>query len=135
MAFFTWNNSYSVGVQRFDTEHQRLFQITNQLFDGMKEGKGKDVMGGVLQKLINYTEQHFGSEEEVMGSKGYADLQTHIAQHRQFTDKVKEFEAQYRAGAVAISVEVLDYLRDWLTSHIAGTDKGYTAFLNQKGVR
>ena len=135
MAFFTWNNSYSVGVQRFDTEHQRLFQIMSQLFDGMKEGKGRDVLAGVLQNLIRYTEQHFSSEEQVMGAKGYADLQTHIAQHRQFTAKVKEFDVQYRAGAVAISVEVLDYLRDWLTSHIAGTDKSYTTFLNQKGVR
>jgi hemerythrin len=28
----------------------------------------------------------------------------------------------------------LDYLRDWLKSHIAGADKSYTSYLNAKGV-
>jgi len=135
MAFFTWSDSYTVGVRRFDAEHQGLIQITNELFDGMKAGKGKDVLAGVLAKLIRYTEQHFASEEEVMGAKGYANLQAHVAEHRQFTRKVKEFEAQYRAGAVAITIEVLDFLRDWLVTHIGGTDKSYMTYLNEKGVR
>jgi hemerythrin-like metal-binding protein len=134
MAFFDWNNSYSVGVRQFDTEHQKLFSIMSELYDGMKAGKGKDVLDGVLQKLIGYTEQHFSSEETVMGRAGYPGLQSQIDQHRQFTVKMKDFQAQYRSGAVALSVQLLDYLRDWLTTHIAGADKSYTAFLNAKGV-
>jgi hemerythrin len=134
MAFFTWNKSYSVGVERFDGEHQQLFRIMNDLYDGMKAGKGKDVLDGVLQKLILYTEQHFKGEESVMSSTGYAELSSQITQHRQFTDKMKDFQLQYRAGTVALSVPLLDYLRDWLTSHIAGADQRYTAHLNAKGV-
>ncbi len=134
MAFFTWNNSYSVGVKQFDGEHQKLFSIMNELYDGMKAGKGKDVLDGVLQKLISYTEQHFTGEEAVMSKAGYAELPAQVTQHRQFTDKMKEFQAQYRAGAVALSVQLLDYLRDWLKSHIAGADKQYTSYLNAKGV-
>ena len=126
MAFFTWNNSYSVGVQQFDGEHQKLFSIMNELYDGMKAGKGKDVLDGVLQKLIGYTEQHFSSEEAIMGRAGYAGLQS--------TTKMKDFQTQYRAGAVALSIQLLDYLRDWLKSHIAGADKSYTSYLNAKGV-
>jgi len=134
MAFFTWNNSYSVGVRQFDTEHQKLFSIMNELYDGMKAGKGKDVLDGVLQKLIGYTEQHFSAEEAIMGRAGYTGLPSQVEQHRQFTAKMKDFQAQYRAGGVALSVQLLDYLRDWLTSHIAGADKGYTSHLNAKGV-
>jgi hemerythrin len=134
MAFFTWSNSYSVGVQQFDTEHQQLFRIMSELCDGMKAGKGKDVLDGVLQQLIRYTEQHFSGEEAVMKSTGYKDLQAQVDQHSQFSAKVKDFQTQYRAGAVALSVQLLDYLRDWLTSHIGGADKRYTAYLNSKGV-
>ena len=134
MAFFTWNNSYSVGVQQFDGEHQKLFSIMNELYDGMKAGKGKDVLDGVLQMLIGYTEQHFSSEEAIMGRAGYAGLQSQVEQHRQFTTKMKDFQTQYRAGAVALSIQLLDYLRDWLKSHIAGADKSYTSYLNAKGV-
>jgi hemerythrin len=134
MAFFTWSNSYSVGVQQFDGEHQQLFRIMNELYDGMMAGKGKDVLDGVLQKLIRYTEQHFSGEEGIMKSKGYAELQAQIEQHRQFTTKMKDFQSQFRAGAVALSVPLLDFLRDWLTKHIAGADKRYTTYLNSKGV-
>jgi hemerythrin len=134
MAFLTWNNSYSVGIQQFDTEHRQLFSIMNDLYDGMKAGKGKEVLEGVLKKLIGYTEQHFSSEEAAMTRAGYADLQSHVALHRAFTTKVKDFQTQYRAGAVALSVPLLDYLRDWLTAHIGGVDKRYTAHLNAKGV-
>lgn len=134
MAFFTWNSSYSVGVRRFDSEHQQLFSIMNELYDGMKAGRGKEVMATTLKKLIRYTEQHFSGEEAVMGRAGYAELNSQIVQHRQFTGKMKDFEAQFHAGAVGLSVGLLDYLRDWLTTHISVADKRYTAFLNGKGV-
>lgn len=52
MAFATWDQSYSVKVQRLDTEHQQLFSIVNQLHDGMKAGRGPQVMQGVLQQLL-----------------------------------------------------------------------------------
>ncbi len=134
MAFLTWSNSYSVGVQQFDAEHKRLFAIMNEVYDGMKAGKGKDVLEIVLQELIGYTEQHFSSEEQAMTRTAYPDLQAHVALHRAFTAKVKDFQTQYRAGAVSLSVQVLDFLRDWLTHHIGGVDKRYTAHLNAKGV-
>jgi hemerythrin len=135
MAFFTWNNSYSVGVQQFDSEHKKLFGIMSELYDGMKQGKGKDVLAGVLQQLIRYTEQHFSSEEAIMSRNGYAELPAQIAQHRQFTATIKDFDTQFRAGSLSLSVQLLDYLRDWLTSHIAGADKRYSAFLHERGVR
>ena len=134
MAFFSWDKSYSVGVQRFDSEHRQLFDIMNQIHDAMRHCKGKEVLASTLQKLIRYTEQHFTGEELIMSQNDYPELSSQIAQHRQFTTKIKDFEAQYRSGAVALSMQLLDYLRDWLTSHIAGADKRYSAFLNAKGV-
>ncbi len=134
MAFFQWDNSYSVGVKRFDTDHQQLFQILNELNDGMKSGKGKDVLQSVLSKLMQYTQTHFAAEEAVMSQVGYPQLAAQIAQHRAFTNKTKEFAAQLQVTAVGLSVEVLDFLRDWLTQHIMQSDKQYTSFLNAKGV-
>jgi len=134
MAFFAWNDSYSVGVRRFDSEHQQLFAIMNELYEGMKSGRGKEVMGTTLKKLIRYTEQHFSSEEAVMSQAGYAELSSQVDQHRQFTQKMKDLEGQFHAGAAGLSVGLLDYLRDWLTTHISIADKRYTAFLNAKGI-
>jgi hemerythrin len=52
MPLFIWNSSYSVKVKRFDADHQQLFSIINELHEGMKAGRGKDVMHDVLSKLL-----------------------------------------------------------------------------------
>lgn len=134
MSYFTWDSSYSVQVQRFDTEHQRLFHIVNQLYDGMKSGRGKDVLQGVLQELVRYTQQHFSGEETVMRQAGYIGLQQQIDEHKRFVARVNDLSERFKAGSGALSVELLDVLRDWLVNHIGGMDRQYSAFLNAKGI-
>ena len=134
MPLFIWNSSYSVKVKRFDADHQQLFSIINELHEGMKAGRGKDAMNGVLSKLLGYTERHFTAEEAVMKQLGYIQLPAHIEQHRKFTGKIKEVADQYKAGAAGLSVDVLDFLTKWLSQHIVGVDKQYSEFMNAKGV-
>jgi len=123
-----------VHVQRLDNEHQQLFAVINQLYDGMKAGKGKDVLGSVLTQLLRYTEQHFRDEEALMRHAGYTDLGDHIARHQQFVAKVNSFRKEYEAGTAAISIEVLDFLKSWLDRHIMGTDQQYSTTLNFHGI-
>ena len=66
MSFAAWNDSYSVQVLQVDTEHKKLFAIISELYDGMKAGRGKDVLGNVLNQLVSYTERHFSAEEGLM---------------------------------------------------------------------
>ena len=134
MPLFIWNSSYSVNVKRFDADHQQLFNIINELHEGMKAGHGKDVMHDVLAKLLHYTERHFTAEEAVMKDLGYMQLPAHIEQHRKFTGKIKEVADQYKAGAAGLSVDMLDFLTKWLSQHIMAIDKQYSEFMNAKGV-
>jgi hemerythrin len=134
MSLVTWSPTYSVKVKRFDDDHQQLFSILNKLHDGMVAGHGKDVLEGVLTDLLRYTEKHFTAEEAVMRELNYPQLAAQIEQHRKFTDKIKEVSAQYKAGEVGLSIDVLDFLSKWLSQHIGGMDKQYSAFMNTKGV-
>ena len=36
MAFFEWNDSYSVGVVEIDRQHQRLIDFIDQLYEAME---------------------------------------------------------------------------------------------------
>lgn len=133
MSLCTWNASYSVKVKRFDEDHQQLFSIVNELHEAMTNGRGNAVMQDVLAKLLRYTERHFTAEEAVMKELKYPELAAHAEQHRQFTAKVRHVAEQYKAGTIGLSLEVLGFLSQWLSQHIAGVDKRYGPFMNQKG--
>ena len=134
MPLFTWNATYSVKVKRFDDDHQQLFNIVNELHEGMSKGRGKEVLQDVLTKLLRYTERHFTAEEAVMKELAYPGLAAQTDQHRKFTNKIKEVADQYKAGSLGLSVDVLDYLTKWLSQHIVGVDKQYSEFMNAKGI-
>jgi hemerythrin-like metal-binding protein len=134
MPQFNWESRYSVKVKRFDDDHQELFRILNTLHDGMMARRGQEVLQKVLDELLKYTEGHFSREEDVMRKAGYPKLQMQIEQHRRFTDKIKDVSAKYKTGSLGITIEVLDFLTDWLKKHIIGVDQQYSDFLNARGI-
>ncbi len=133
MALIEWKDEYSVSVNRFDREHQKLFSLLNELNDAMGKGQGRFVVQGVLQQLMNYTRQHFASEEAAMRSVGFPGLASHIAEHRELTAKVEKFSAEYSKGDTSITIDVLYFLRDWLDHHILTTDRKYKEALSLLG--
>ena len=134
MPYLNWDSKYSVNIACFDKDHQQLFQIINELHDGMKAGHGKDVLQSVLTKLLRYTEEHFTREEAAMKSRGFPQLSTHLQEHRSFCAKMKKFSDQHKAGTLAITVDMLEFLTQWLARHIVGADQQYSEFLNARGV-
>ena len=66
----------------------------------------------------------------------YPNFTAHKAEHDALTKQVLEVQAKFRAGATAaLSVEVMNFLKNWLIKHIMGTDKSYGPHLNGKGVK
>jgi hemerythrin len=134
MAFIDWETRYSVGVKQIDTEHQRLIGIINELHEAMTKGKGKDILERILGDLLEYTETHFTNEEALMQKAGYPGFEAHHVLHTDLVRQVKELQAKAKAGSALVSISVLNFLREWLTSHILNTDKQYQSHLNSKGI-
>jgi hemerythrin len=135
MAFMTWSDRFSVGIAKPDEQHNVLFGILNNLYDAMKRGQAQTVTGPLLRKLVDYTRQHFSSEEAMMASARYPGLASHRAQHVALIKKVEEFVARFDRGDVMLSVDLFNFLRDWLTTHIQKEDKEYGPWLIEHGVR
>ena len=135
MPEIEWKPSYSVGVIRCDSDHRGLVGIINELYAAMKSGSGRSVMGDIVARLANYTRSHFRGEEELMARTSYPELAAHRAEHQNFVDAVEKFQADLEAGAVGQTIQVADFLYDWLINHIQRTDKLYTAHLNAAGIR
>ena len=132
MPLFTWSEDLSVLVPEMDAEHHKLIGIINDLYDSMKSGKSKEALGNIFSDLLDYTKTHFKDEENLMMKVGYPGLQDQMAQHKVLIDGVKEKLDKFNAGTLFISVELMGFLKDWLTNHIQNSDKKYGIFIRDK---
>jgi hemerythrin len=135
MALIAWNDSLSVKVAEIDQQHRKLITMINELNDAMKIGKGKDALGKILDNLSNYTATHFGTEEKYFAKFGYPDTANHKREHALFVQKVSAFKDGLKSGKLTLSIEVINFLSDWLKTHIMGTDQKYSQFFNAKGLK
>ena len=129
-----WDASIEMGIRTVDTQHRRLVDLINSLNRAMKLRKGRQAMTTVFAELIDYTKQHFGDEEKLMRQYGYDGLGEQEAQHKHFVSKMKELHQQVESGNSIITMDLMNFLKDWLVKHIKGTDKKYQAFFKSKGV-
>ncbi|MFO0556248.1 MAG: bacteriohemerythrin [Polyangiaceae bacterium] len=135
MALMEWSPKLSVGIGQFDNEHKKLLGMLNELYDAAQAGSAKDHLGKILDGLINYTKTHFANEERYMKMHKYPDFEAHRAEHDALAKQVLAVQSKYHAGAsAALGMEVLSFLKNWLTKHIQGSDKKYAPFLIEHGV-
>jgi len=121
--FIEWNNSMSVGNPAIDQDHRTLIQYVNEMHSAMAAGKGKEIVGNILTKLVKYTQEHFGREEIIWKAGGYVDFDRHKQAHADLLRTVAEFKGKFDKGAVLLTLDVMNFLRDWLTNHILKADK------------
>ncbi|MCX6136111.1 MAG: bacteriohemerythrin [Ignavibacteriales bacterium] len=135
MLFIEWRPEFSVGIPTIDAQHVKLVQLINKLYDGMMRGSGQNVLGGVLGELEQYAKTHFALEERLLNGFGYPEYRQHKAEHDKLTTQVDQYVNAYDAGKGQLSMEVLMFLKNWLENHILATDKQYSHFLIDHGVR
>lgn len=131
---FEWNNSYSVGIRSVDAQHQNLFAIARELHSAMVAGQGKAALARILDRLVQYTLVHFAHEERLMRQYEYPDLAAHKAEHDALASQVVKFQEEFSAGRGAITVQLLQFLKDWLQKHISGTDLKYAPHMKERAV-
>ncbi len=134
MAVIQWTDNLATNVTQFDEQHKKLIKMINDLHDAMSSGKGKEAAGKVLVDLVNYCGTHFSAEEKLMTTHNYPEYAEHKKLHDDLTRQALELKKGYEQGKPVITIELLTFLRNWLTNHITGTDKKYSAFFKSKGV-
>jgi hemerythrin len=134
MPLFEWTADLSVGIEEFDSHHKRLVQLINKLHDSIHAKDENIVIEEVLAELSNYTLYHFFAEEDIMQRYEYPQYFEHRKEHLSLTEKTLDFIQDLHNKKAGLSVNVLDFLKEWLRHHILETDKNYAPFLNHRGV-
>ena len=135
MAIIKWKECYETKNACLDSEHRRLVEQINRLFEAMKEHRTEAVMLSIFDELVGYTEQHFKHEEELLETYQYPDLMIHQEQHQKLTREVCAYRSQLEAGEQLSAGEVMKFLRGWLLGHIVESDLKYGAYLESRGGR
>jgi hemerythrin len=135
MALISWDTQYSVAVDSIDKQHQKLFGMLNELHEAMKAGQGKQTVPLILGRVVQYAAEHFANEESLMRKAGYPAYAGHKAEHDKLTAEVLQMVRDFEAGKVVLTMDLADFLRKWLQTHIIACDKRYTAHMQAAGVR
>lgn len=134
MSMFEWDQRYSVEIEEIDRQHRKLFELLNELYAAMQDGHANEVIGKVLERLVDYTVYHFAYEEKLFSLHGYPEDAAHRAEHAQLTSQAKALAERLKSGQGDVPMATLKFLYDWLSRHILGSDKRYAPFLLQQGV-
>ena len=134
MAFFDWDEKYSVGIKSIDQQQKKLFDLLSNFYEMIRQKGTNRAMSEILQGLIEYAESHFSTEENYMKKYGYSLYERHTAQHAKFVGKITDLQTRFQSGALVIPIEVADFLKDWLSNHVIGEDQRYAPFFKEKGL-
>jgi|SRR5208283_3182348 len=135
MALVEWTQKLSVGIPSIDKQHQKLIELLNAFFVSVQNKDGKGKIATVIKGLKDYTIEHFNSEEAVMRIHKYPGLEVQVREHESFVKTVQDFEDRFNKGKLILTLEITNFIRDWITNHIMNVDKQYSDFLAQRGVK
>lgn len=137
-----WNSSLVLGIESIDVQHKLLVGYLNMLFEAQAQGRGEELLVAILKSLDDYARHHFSYEEGLLKKHGYVSAHAdshaaHIEEHSQFHDVIKVFKSVMLADDTPASLvtDVLQFLEDWIVSHILKTDKAYVPFLLEQGAQ
>ena len=134
MAYMDWDKGLETGIEIIDNQHKKLISLVNDLHGAMKGGKGRLVIGDTLEELATYTVYHFGTEEKAFDRYSYPETAAHKFQHAELIRQVGELMASFKKGELTITIDTLQFLTDWVRTHIRQEDMAYVPFLIGKEI-
>jgi hemerythrin len=84
----------------------------------------------ILDRLVDCAMTHFEHEERLMRECGYPRLQSHMAEHEEMRRRAMGWQAM---PDVVAARELLQFLKNWWTSHIQDEDKRISPFIVKPG--
>jgi hemerythrin-like metal-binding domain len=129
-----WEEKYSVDISIIDEKHKELIRMMNAAIVAKQHNNNIDEIKKLLKKLTVYTLKHFSNEESCMVEFNYPEFQYHKEEHHDFSNKAIGYCNRVTEGDYHISNEILEYLKQWLVSHIQIADRKHVECFKENGL-
>lgn len=133
--YFLWKPEYSVNIREIDCQHKKIIEMLNTLYFAFMSKEPMQKVGSILKQLEDYSYLHFGTEEKYFNQFMYEHALEHIREHENFKEKVEKFKLEFENNNAVLSFSIINFLREWLNTHILIEDKKYSQFLISKGLK
>jgi hemerythrin len=135
MPCIVWEEQLSLAIPSIDREHQEMVSLLDQLRDAISARAPRPVLSGDLNQLIQVTKNHFAHEESLFEQTTYPDAEAHRFEHINAAAWLVEIHRKFDEGISGISLDTVDYLKDWFLNHILSSDRQYATYLQAAGIR
>lgn len=125
-----WSDTYLVGVDRIDCEHEAFFCLVRDFEKAVLDKADKQTLLSILDEVVLYAKFHFRSEENVMESIHYPELEDHKLKHIELIDSLSNKIIGLTIDSISAK-DVQDFLVSWFLTHTTDYDRKIAAFLKE----
>lgn len=116
-----WDDAYSIGHEKIDSEHKRLFEIASEI---NKYSNDSEMIIKIVKELVRYTKFHFKNEEDFMRSICFENLEEHKKIHRDIVENLSMIIKNINSQPLEKIVEQLNiFINKNILQHILIEDK------------
>ena len=126
-----WSDDFSVKNKLIDAQHKELLRFTNELYEACQTGGFSERISFIrtVQNAVNYTKEHFSTEEKLMRQTNYPEYARHKSEHDMFVAEVLKQIKQLDDLQHIHGESFVHFLKDWVLNHIAVSDKKYIPYI------
>lgn len=122
-----WQNKYKINEPEIDSQHYQLFHKIDRLFYFVNNGdpvRQKKECMDTINFLIDYTIDHFNTEEAYQRKINYCDYERHKKMHSQFRQVIGQYQKKLLGDFSKKNLDAFfGTLIVWLITHVYIYDK------------
>ncbi len=125
---FTSRPSQAVS-HTMDDEHRVQVGLINALCRAVEENQPTGEVGLILERLVDYSEAHFSSEELLMRLDSYDGYEQHVEDHERMIDALQQMQRSHKEGASSLIPSQAQSSLAFLLNHIETKDRRYANWI------
>ena len=127
-----WREKYETGIIEIDAQHKNLFGLYNGFVDLIYSGGSLEKLQKGLDGLLEYVVLHFNTEEAYMMKYSFDGFEEHKSEHKALREKTYYLHKDFANGKPVLTMDVLLFLKSWISNHVLVCDMKYKDFLLSK---
>ena len=128
-----WKDSFCCGNELIDSQHQALFDISNELLQAVLSARPATEISAIMTRLLTNVQQHFHDEELILESVRFPGLSQHIDEHAKLLTRGLELTEKFKTATLTVG-EVFQFLAcEVIMLNMLEADRDYFPFITETG--